>query len=222
MHRVESLPVTHDNAVAIDHAPLLPCRIARQADWHFKKIHRDGLGQKNAAQPFDCDIFKELGNRNSSALFGFESGKILGTHMFKESRACLLGFQGGFGLNDTINASDPPSALTHTTTDLANTATNEPPIGFYILSGSYFGDFNFSRPWTNNLWTNNNFFRATLATPNYGLAAIWTRQNLWQLQPLGLGRQLGRIVCSKHCIPPMQHPGPPTGIYRFKAIPPCV
>jgi hypothetical protein len=129
------------------------------------------------------DVAYRNADKNSGGLFGFDSGKILAGHLFKETRNCLWGFQGGFGGPETINIFTGWPWLTHTTADLSNPATNEPPIAFYQLFGSYFGDLAY--------YTNNNLLRATLGTPNYGLAAIWHAYPFWQLQKMAIGETLG-------------------------------
>lgn len=72
----------------------------------------------------------------------------------------------------------PP--VSHQTLDFADPA-KEPHVGFYLLLGSWFPDWNLST---------NNFMRATLATPNHGLAAIWTLSQQWQFQSAALGDTL--------------------------------
>ena len=56
-------------------------------------------------------------------------------------------------------------------------------IAFYVLYGSYFGDFN----------KYDDFMRATIATPNSGLAAIWGLSR-WALDSMSLGDTLGSCL----------------------------
>ena len=60
-------------------------------------------------------------------------------------------------------------------------STNEPPINFYMLSGSYFCDWNGG---------SDNFMRGVLSTTNYGLASLWTRDGTWRLGSLAMGGTL--------------------------------
>jgi hypothetical protein len=97
----------------------------------------------------------------------------------------LWGMQGGYGGPTVINCDPGANALQgispHETRHLAGPAA-EPRIGFYLLKGSYFGDWN---------QTPDNLLRACLATRNYGFAAVWTRDSLWHFESLAAGDTLG-------------------------------
>lgn len=97
----------------------------------------------------------------------------------------LWGMQGGYGGPATINcdpgANQVQGISPHETRHLAGLAA-EPRIGFYLLKGSYFGDWN---------QTPDNLLRACLATRNHGLAAVWTRDSLWHFESLAAGDTLG-------------------------------
>jgi hypothetical protein len=94
----------------------------------------------------------------------------------------LWGFLSGPGLWDRINDAIP--ILEHTSADLANPA-NEPSAAFCLLLASYMGDWNLNT---------NNYLRSLLATPNYGLAAMWTRYGLWRTDAMGIGEPLGSCL----------------------------
>jgi hypothetical protein len=86
-----------------------------------------------------------------------------------ESSSCLWGFLAGSGMSDSIGAYAVMSGTNDWLGDYsANLAaalsqTNqEPQVAFYGLFGSYFMDWNMS----------NDLLRSTLATSNYGVAAI--------------------------------------------------
>jgi hypothetical protein len=64
------------------------------------------------------------------------------------------------------------------TSDFAN---HSPQCVFYMLHGSYFGDWDSS----------NNFLRASLASSGYGLAAAWTGLPHWYLHHMALGETIG-------------------------------
>ena len=65
------------------------------------------------------------------------------------------------------------------TTD--NFVSGDPKAIFYLLHGSYFGDWN----------TLDNFLRSAIATPNYGLVSIWSSLPHWYFHPMGLGETIG-------------------------------
>jgi len=92
--------------------------------------------------------------------------------------------QGGPSLindNAFYNNAVEGNFMEHTTEQLAS--GNEAKIGFYFLMGSYFGDWNFE----------DDFMRAAIATPNYGLAAVWVGIDYthWQFHGLGVGETIG-------------------------------
>jgi hypothetical protein len=64
------------------------------------------------------------------------------------------------------------------TTDFAN---NSPQAVFFMLDGSWFGDWD----------SPDNFLRAALASSGYGLAAAWTGLPHWFLHPMALGETIG-------------------------------
>jgi hypothetical protein len=103
----------------------------------------------------------------------------VGDFCLQRTRPNLWGLMSGSGLWDRVNDSIP--LLQHTAADLANPA-NEPPTEFYMLLASFMGDWNL---------TTNNYLRALLATPNHGLAAMWTRFGVWRTDAMGIGEPLG-------------------------------
>lgn len=60
-------------------------------------------------------------------------------------------------------------------------ATSDPKAIFYLLHGSWFGDWN----------TSDNFLRAAIATANYGVVSIWCSLPHWYFHPLALGETIG-------------------------------
>lgn len=56
-----------------------------------------------------------------------------------------------------------------------------PKCPFFMLDGSYFGDWD----------STDNFLRAALASPGYGLAAAWTGLPHWFLHHMALGQTIG-------------------------------
>ncbi len=68
-----------------------------------------------------------------------------------------------------------------TTTDLVSANLR---ASFALLCGSWFGDWDHE----------DNFLRAILATPDYGLAAMWSGRPHWYLHPMGLGETIGHAA----------------------------
>lgn len=66
----------------------------------------------------------------------------------------------------------------------ADFAANDPRCAFYMLHGSYFGDWNFE----------DNFLRAAIATPSYGLVSIWTSLPHWFFHRMAMGESVGSVV----------------------------
>jgi hypothetical protein len=62
-----------------------------------------------------------------------------------------------------------------------NFVNGDPKAIFYLLHGSYFGDWN----------TLDNFLRSAIATPNYGLVSIWSSLPHWYFHPMALGETIG-------------------------------
>ena len=120
--------------------------------------------------------------RNGSRLFGFEPGKIVEGDLFVQKESALWGYQSGFGSYDAIYSARQYN-IAHSSQDLAK-PVNEPPIGFYSLAGSYFGEWNIS----------DTLMRVILGTPNYSLGVMWTHMIDWQFEPLGLGEPIGAGV----------------------------
>ncbi|MBI3850851.1 MAG: HYR domain-containing protein [Verrucomicrobia bacterium] len=63
----------------------------------------------------------------------------------------------------------------------ADYAANNPKAVFNLLFGSYFGDWD----------STDNFMRASLATPDYGLTCGWAGRPHWFLHQMGLGETIG-------------------------------
>src|ERR1051326_4722683 len=91
----------------------------------------------------------------------------------------MWGFAQGFGEKDRIY--DLLNTSTPYTSSMLATTTPEARIGFFLLDGSYFGDFN----------KDQDFMRASIATPNYGFAAMWAQP--WNLSSMSLGEHLGTV-----------------------------
>lgn len=64
----------------------------------------------------------------------------------------------------------------------------DPPVAFYNLFGSYFGDWD----------TTDNLLRATLAAPTYGLASVWGNWGRWHFHHMALGSTIGESMQATH------------------------
>lgn len=119
-----------------------------------------------------------------SRLFGIGTDEVFTGDLFAPPSSCLWGMQGGYGAYDAINNSpDANRALgvqRHSSADIAK-PENEPPVGFYLLKGSFFAHWNL---------LDNCFMRAVLATPNYGLGALFTMDTVWRFEDTAVGEPL--------------------------------
>jgi hypothetical protein len=113
--------------------------------------------------------------RIGSRAFGLDPQAIAEGDIFLQQKPFLWGFMGGFGSPSAVLA----TAGMHSTFDIVDPA-KEPQAAFYILDGSYFGDW----------MMENNLLRGVLSTPNYGLASMWGRAVNWRHEALGLGEPL--------------------------------
>jgi hypothetical protein len=117
----------------------------------------------------------------------------------KYTKSYILGFLGGSGLSDRISALYP--YLEHTSAGLQSATPAK--VGFLVLLGSYFGDWNLT----------DDFLRAAIATPTivqpptYGLAAMWVggQPVYWELVGLGLGETLGECARTTVNTPMLPH-----------------
>lgn len=120
---------------------------------------------------FDSSFYASCGWRSFNAMYNpskitnadyFTKGKI-------ESYLWAYGAGGGtytsaWGVGSSVNFYDTP-----------------PKIVFNMLFGSYFGDWD----------SKNNFLRAPLASPGWGLASCWAGRPYWLNHHLSLGETLG-------------------------------
>lgn len=112
--------------------------------------------------------------RSFAPLVGLENIRVAGPGEFfpiLESEGCLFAYAGGGG------------GYTHAdgVGSTADFAARHPQCAFFMLHGSFFGDWDFP----------DNFLRAALASPGRGLAAAWTGLPHWFLHHLGLGETIG-------------------------------
>ena len=150
---------------------------------YFAKDHRYRLKQTVlplrsivTARGGDGKAVYQDGLPSSARLFGFDSGQVLDANPFTDKWDCTFAFVTGWGSSVAIAGND----LSFDTPALTDPA-KEPPVAFWVLGGSWFGDWNLV----------NDFLRATLATPNYGLAAVWRRVMPWHFECMALGGTTG-------------------------------
>lgn len=121
-------------------------------------------------------FISRLATRNTKLLYGTHPDSLAVREPFRlTTKSAGWAFTGGPGFFSGIYGGAP--FLEFTT---QSRAAQESPVNFYVLLGSYFGDHNLS----------DNFGRAVLASPGYGLATIWTRFNTWNLDAVALGEPL--------------------------------
>ncbi len=119
--------------------------------------------------------------KNVSAWFGLEPTRIRQVNHFKTQGNYLWGFQFGAGFYDAIGVGN--KSHSHTTADFAD-PSKAPNTGFYVLDGSFFGEWN----------TEDNLLRASLAPTGSGLAALWGRWFKQRWQSMAWGDSLGKSV----------------------------
>jgi hypothetical protein len=118
----------------------------------------------------------------SSRLFGHEPGNVNDGDPFERQNASLWGILGGNGVPYGIVGT---GGVYHQSGQMPYVEL-EPKLAFANVCGSYALDFHYS----------DNFMRAFLATPTYGLAIMWFRPFSpdgipLAFEPLGLGEPLG-------------------------------
>jgi hypothetical protein len=134
-----------------------------------------------AAASYSADDLFASADRTASRLYGFDTTRVdAGDPLTVTKTSHLFGFAAGYG---------GPSGMTvggnnHYSSDLAD-PSKEPMVGFYVLSASYFGEWQLA----------DDFLRATIATPTYGLEAIYAlasggHQLQVYFEPLGLGEPI--------------------------------
>lgn len=124
--------------------------------------------------------------RIANALFGDSSEHLVNANLFHNelARGSLWGIGFGAGYYDRIGVGNSNG---WSSADAAD-PVRETPIGFYMLDGSFFGDWN-----TDDIGSENNLLRCLLAQQDGGLAAMWGRYNFgdMNLQSIGVGEPLG-------------------------------
>jgi hypothetical protein len=107
-------------------------------------------------------------------LFGANNYLEVGPNQFfptLQNQSYLFAYAGGGGDWEKADG-------VGTTADFVN---GNPQAIFYLLHGSWFGD------WDNT----DNFLRAAIATPSYGLVSIWSSLPHWYMHPMAMGETVG-------------------------------
>lgn len=150
----------------------------KEFSWQQGDMPLRGMVYGNFHDGRDNQIFENAAQARL-AISASSDNLTVGDFFLQNARPSAWGFLAGAGMWDRVNHAIP--VLEHTSADLANPA-NEPKVTFAILLSSFMGDWNLRT---------DNFLRSLLATPNFGLASMWTRFALWRTDALGLGEHLG-------------------------------
>lgn len=116
----------------------------------------------------------------ASSLFGLGEAHAVASRPLYENVPVMFGYHemraSPFGIQLGWEYGRASNTYNHYTWHL-NQAQNEPSILFYMMFGSWFGDWNL---------TDENWLRGVLATPNYGLISAYYPK-FWKLQKMALG-----------------------------------
>lgn len=136
----------------------------------------DGFGNYNGM------AFAASGYRNFSTFFGTANETVAGTGQWISYAAYytyLWAYACGSGTYTSMSGIGSHNAYYDgITTDIFQTDTK---AVFTMLYGSWFGDWD----------SEDCFLRSILATPTYGLAAVWSGTPHWYLQHMALGETIG-------------------------------
>ncbi len=111
----------------------------------------------------------------TSRLFGFDPIPAdVGDLFYSTNKSYLFGFEAGYGNPNVIG--DGSGLHDHYSADLAD-PSKEPMLAFYVLTGSFFGEWQ----------QQDNLLRAAIATPTYGLEAMYGLNTTLFYERLGLG-----------------------------------
>jgi hypothetical protein len=138
-----------------------------------------------ACGPADQSML-QCGSLNTCYLFGLVStARAAGIEPFLQTngQGYMFAVEGGDGSSDRIgNSISTDFTITNFVSPLP-----EPKLGFYVLDGSFFGDFNMT----------NDFLRGCLGAPNYGFASVWCGGSfvfVWDFQDCALGAPIGAAM----------------------------
>jgi len=151
---------------------------------YLNKNHRYRTGKMTTQK--DClidDVFKSAGGeafsrtiyRTCSAIWG-ENASITDNYPEIQHSYTWGSYTGPGGRTSVTSVTGTPL----TTTAIAGWSENVGTI-FSIAFGSYFGKWDHP----------DNLLRAFLATPNHGLASMWSGRPLWYLHHMALGETIG-------------------------------
>ncbi|MBI4657375.1 MAG: hypothetical protein HY735_00770 [Verrucomicrobia bacterium] len=168
-----------------------------------------GTSDLNLHDVGDNGIAYENAIRNLSPIFGSGFDKVVvGDPFHQKTDSYLWGFLAGTaGRPNSMSDGQPGSGTGDPEIDLflqhesAYFLSTDPKIGFYLLLGSYIGDwYTLEDVQDQAINLRDDFMRAALATPTYGLAAVWMTPNPgtppgsgthWQFHPAGVGEVIG-------------------------------
>ncbi len=120
---------------------------------------------------FGGEAFAADGWRNFAPMFGAANNMAGAWPNSPGSQVWLWGYGCGNGFYYGAAGVDTTAQL----------AIGDPPVMFTMLFGSYFGDWD----------SQNNFMRASIATPTYTLSCAWAGRPFWYFHHMALGETIG-------------------------------
>lgn len=120
------------------------------------------------------------GNLTSSRWFGLDPEAFIKADFFKAKTPALLGIRSAYASPSTMDEPGPG----RTSSDLLAEPSQQPPVAFAILDGSFLGQWDME----------NNLPRTFLAGAKGGLGVIWMRATVLPLESLAMGDTFGNGV----------------------------
>ena len=157
----------------------------------------------------ECINYNAL--RAATAFCGLQPNQVAFGDIFQPDHPALVGLQGGFGGAERINTnlafSRDLGGSTFTTQDFGDPA-KEPYVAWYILAGSWFGDWNLP----------DNLLRASLSTPHYGLLASFGFGVNFRFDAAELGGCVGEVMVATSHGEPAHWSTEPIGYNTIRAF----
>ncbi len=153
---------------------------------YFDKNHRYRHGElafparaivESFSHPNENRILFNNAIYNSRRNFGPDPDALVVGDFTRLKQAALWGFQAGFGAVNVMNNNQANPWSTESITR----PSQAPSVAFYMLSGSWFGDWNLA----------GNLLRGMLVPANSGLASCWMRGHLVRFDRMATGGTIG-------------------------------
>jgi hypothetical protein len=158
---------------------------------YFDKNHRYRTGALEFPARAACSAFFDgayadrltrfHAGKTATALYGADPSRVLEQQFFRKPGRFQWGFMMGAGRYDQIGVGN---AANHIYARDIVSLDPVPEIAFYVLDGSYFGE------WTSK----NNLLRTMLTLPDSGLIATWGRFSKLRLGGMSLGDSFGNVM----------------------------